>query len=186
VAVLEIKAPFALQLHEWQKARFPNRHSANEAAKEAWRAPRNGSYFDGNANRLIRQAANYSRRGAHDVALFDWRRMFVADFVSLDAANGVMDGVWFEEPTVPVTGRSHRALLLGFLLRALWRHGIIVHTPPPFCFHAYLIIFIYGIRTDFVHDNEYSLDEDDARGRIQTALFLSTMGFAGMSRRERE
>lgn len=80
VAVLELKVPHALQSAEWQKAWYPSRDAANTAANDVWRAMGSCSYFDGNAELLVRQARKYSCHGTPDIALFDWLSMFVANF----------------------------------------------------------------------------------------------------------
>ncbi len=131
VAVLELKTVFMLQGAEFRKARLRDDNAAREAAANP-PVENDGSLFAGNSNLLMRQAQKYAFYFAVDVALFDWRSMFVADFATLDEVTGALEGAWFVERAAG--GETFRSLLLGFLLRALRRHGIIVCIHTLACF----------------------------------------------------
>lgn len=73
-----------------------------------------------NAEVVSKQASKYSKL-CPDIALFDWNSMFIFDFSDEHSDYELPVGTFFqEEPNGEITFRE---LLLGFLIRALARHG---------------------------------------------------------------
>jgi hypothetical protein len=143
IALLELKTLFAMSAAEFADARCADWADVQASLNEA-QALDEVTLFDGNALKLLKQAAKYSVNMAPDVALFEWLTMFVVDFTTLDPDTGGVEAVWFDErATATPVGRTFRLLLLGFLVRALKRHGVVV------CVYAHgLACFFHILRSD--------------------------------------
>lgn len=131
IAVLEVKntktlhwADFSAAGTDQQNARAKVRSAYAKGADEEF------THLVRNALWVSKQAKKYATTlPVADVAIFDWNAIFVFDFAGMkeDTNDPILArGIWFEEPTTNVQdGTTFRALLLGFLVRALRRHHVI-------------------------------------------------------------
>lgn len=80
----------------------------------------NRTFLLQNAEVVSRQAVKYSSL-CPDIALFDWNSMFIYDFSGEKKSLEIPMGTFFKEQQDG--GITFREMLLGFLLRALAKHG---------------------------------------------------------------
>jgi hypothetical protein len=86
-----------------------------------------GALFKANAAVLMKQARKCAVGGVADVCIFDWFSMFVAYFKQQAEGHDCVEGIWLDEADANnAPGCTFRKLLLGFVLRALRRHKLIV------------------------------------------------------------
>ncbi len=134
VAMLKYEQPFVLREDEFLDAMFHDRASV-AAAMQLLAGTRRETLFRANALVLMKEARKYAVGGIRDVCIFDWRSMFVVDFKPQEEGIDCVEGIWLDEANGNnAPGRTFRKLLLGFLLRALRRHEIIVSCYSTFYF----------------------------------------------------
>lgn len=129
VAVLEVKPKDTLRWPDIADAMA--RSDAEERLKHREAYGTNGkTLFVHNAFWFTKQAQKYAEQlETPDVAIFDWNNLFILDFSTMDPDRRrpkLARGIWFNEE-----GKDHqnlhtlRAVLLGFLLRAMSRYPVI-------------------------------------------------------------
>lgn len=128
VAVLELKNCRSLHWQDFANAAITDQEAAPlkilQAITEVDR-----TFLERNATSISRQALKYNHyTGCHDVAVFDWNSMFIYDFSTMneDGIHKTLVSGWFH--TEEAHGTTFRLLLLGFLTRAMERHGILQNT----------------------------------------------------------
>lgn len=119
-AILEFKNTKVLNWEGFESAACDNEDDAESKLLKA----RGETLLDGNAIVVSKQAKKYART-CKDVAIFDWNCMMVYDFSDVDedaSPPKPTRGIFFDEGT-PANGQTFRLVLLGFLIRAINRHG---------------------------------------------------------------
>ena len=128
VAVLEFKNCRSLHWEDFENATISHQQDASLKMYQA-AGKVNGTCLKRNATIISQQARKYNYyTRCDDVAIFDWNSMFLYDFSTMneDGPHKTLVSGWFH--TQETQGTSFRLLLLGFLTRAMERHGIIPHT----------------------------------------------------------
>lgn len=128
IAVMEFKNTNVLRLSDFLPALTDQQHA--RAKVQAAFAKPGFTHLINNAYWLSKQAMKYKRAASvADVAIFDWNAMFVFDFAGMDEDAQVpvlAKGIMFQETVDSVNnGVTFRIVLLGFVVRALKRHGCI-------------------------------------------------------------
>jgi hypothetical protein len=128
IAVLEFKNAFVLRKADFSPA-MVNASEAERAVAKTF-AGDTETLLTGNAYWLSKQAVKYHEElQTADVAIFDWNNMVVFDFSGMSETPQnpkLARAIWFSE-----AGKNHnqhqtfRALLLGFLIRALRRSNLV-------------------------------------------------------------
>ncbi len=141
LAVLEFKNTYMLRKDEFYSGKADM--SAEVGAKgspvalinDVKATPDDGnSWLGSGARTLSRQMMKYSRRARTDfVAIFDWKALFIYDFSTMDEKNyQLARGTWFVEDPLASQTVTFRTLLMGMLIEALRRRGLLrIPLPPP-------------------------------------------------------
>lgn len=136
IAVLELKAKDVLNFGEFEYAMATNDQEERQKQTDA-RIPGitgdTGTLFRGNAFWLMKQASKYVLGlDVADIAIFDWQNMLILDYSTFDPDRRrpkLPKGIWITENARTTVDHQNlytfRAMLFGFLLRALYRHGCI-------------------------------------------------------------
>ncbi|KAJ9373622.1 hypothetical protein DTO282F9_2830 [Paecilomyces variotii] len=129
VAILEVKAKDTLRWADIANAMARSDAEERQKHKEAYRSAKR-TLFVSNAYWFVKQAYKYAEQlEIPDVAIFDWNNLFILDFSTMDPDGRqpkLAKGIWFNEE-----GKDHqnlqtfRAVLFGFLLRAISRYPVI-------------------------------------------------------------
>lgn len=131
IAILEYKNTSILRRSDFNQAGVSTSVEAIDMMKWLSKANKD-TKLEHNARSVSKQARNYSQKGGTpDVAVFDWKSMVVYDFSivseTLESPSPTLL-TWFSETGTNYVDsgnmKTFRALLLGFLLRALKRHGL--------------------------------------------------------------
>lgn len=129
IAILEVKNTKVIHWDDFASA-MANHNSAKMKRDLAY-SRKNNTHFRQNAYWLSKQARKYSENvKVPDVAIFDWNAMFIFDFNGMNenAQNPVLaSGIWFTESNSSAgQGETFRTILLGFLIRTLRRHHLVM------------------------------------------------------------
>jgi hypothetical protein len=128
IAVLEFKNAFVLQEAEFRLA-MGDASEAGQKLEEAFNTDAK-TLLTGNAYWVSKQAKKYHKElPIADVAIFDWKNMVVLDFSGVSETPGnpkLARAIWFSEAADKSSNhQTFRALLLGFLIRALRRYDLV-------------------------------------------------------------
>lgn len=130
IAALEFKNTFILHYTDFKPAIANDNSVAAQKLKKLLKEHKE-SLLERNALSVSKQAKKYYlHANITDVAVFDWNEMVVFDFKDVSEINlQLVKFIWFSENNRTDgqcdARQTFRTVLLGFLLRALKRHGLL-------------------------------------------------------------